>query len=46
MSVDATVAAVFREEAGRLTGSLTRALGNFDVAEESTWPRSRSRTPC
>jgi len=49
VSVDATVAAVFREEAGRLTGSLTRALGNFDVAEESVqdalltalerWPR-------
>jgi RNA polymerase sigma-70 factor (ECF subfamily) len=49
VSVDATVAAVFREEAGRLTGSLTRTLGNFDVAEESVqdalltalerWPR-------
>ncbi|HYY78258.1 MAG TPA: sigma-70 family RNA polymerase sigma factor [Actinomycetes bacterium] len=49
VSVDATVAAVFREEAGRLAGALTRALGNFDVAEESVqdallaalerWPR-------
>jgi RNA polymerase sigma factor (sigma-70 family) len=49
VSVDATVAAVFREEAGRLTGALTRTLGNFDVAEESVqdalltalerWPR-------
>jgi len=49
VSVDAALAAVFREEAGRLTGALTRALGNFDVAEESVqdalltalerWPR-------
>jgi RNA polymerase sigma-70 factor (ECF subfamily) len=49
VSVDATLAAVFREEAGRLTGALTRTLGNFDVAEESVqdalltalerWPR-------
>src|SRR6266851_3508630 len=31
---DATVAAVFREEAGRLTGALVRVLGNFDLAEE------------
>jgi RNA polymerase sigma factor (sigma-70 family) len=28
------VAAVFREEAGRLTGALVRVLGNFDLAEE------------
>jgi RNA polymerase sigma-70 factor (ECF subfamily) len=26
---------VYREEAGRLTGSLVRILGNFDVAEEA-----------
>jgi RNA polymerase sigma-70 factor (ECF subfamily) len=31
---DAAVAAVFREEAGRLTGGLVRLLGDFDVAEE------------
>ena len=30
----AAVAAVFREEAGRLTAALVRILGNFDVAEE------------
>jgi RNA polymerase sigma-70 factor (ECF subfamily) len=35
VSVDAALAAVFREEVGRLTGALTRTLGNFDVAEES-----------
>jgi RNA polymerase sigma-70 factor (ECF subfamily) len=28
------VAAVFREEAGRLTAAMVRVLGNFDVAEE------------
>ena len=28
------MAAVFREEAGRLTGALVRVLGNFDLAEE------------
>jgi RNA polymerase sigma factor (sigma-70 family) len=49
VSVDATVATVFREEAGRLTGALTRLLGDFDIAEESVqdallaalehWPR-------
>src|SRR5256885_1382594 len=43
------VAAVFREEAGRLTAALVRSLGNFDLAEESVqdallpalehWPR-------
>jgi RNA polymerase sigma factor (sigma-70 family) len=43
------VAAVFREEAGRLTASLVRSLGDFDLAEESVqdalvsalehWPR-------
>src|SRR5579859_1994966 len=31
---DEAVAAVFREEAGRLTGALVRVLGNFDLAEE------------
>src|SRR6266446_4238444 len=31
---DDAVAAVFREEAGRLTGALVRVLGNFDLAEE------------
>jgi RNA polymerase sigma factor (sigma-70 family) len=31
---DAAVAAVFREEAGLLTGVLVRLLGDFDVAEE------------
>jgi len=31
---DAAVAAVFREEAGRLTSAMVRILGNFDVAEE------------
>ena len=30
----AAVAAVFREEAGRLTAALVRILGDFDVAEE------------
>ncbi len=44
------MAAVFREEAGRLTAALVRSLGDFDVAEESVqdalvsalehWPRS------
>jgi RNA polymerase sigma factor (sigma-70 family) len=29
------VAAVFREEVGRLTAALVRSLGDFDVAEES-----------
>jgi predicted RNA polymerase sigma factor len=29
-----TLAAVFREEAGRLAASVTRILGDFDVAEE------------
>src|SRR5712691_12968811 len=28
------LAAVFREEAGRLTAALVRVLGDFDVAEE------------
>jgi predicted RNA polymerase sigma factor len=32
---DAALAAVFRDEAGRLTGSLVRLLGDFDVAEET-----------
>src|SRR5579872_1264093 len=30
----AALAAVFREEAGRLTAALMRILGDFDVAEE------------
>jgi RNA polymerase sigma factor (sigma-70 family) len=44
------VAAVFREEAGRLTAALVRSLGDFDLAEECVqdalvaalehWPRS------
>src|ERR687886_156687 len=29
-----TLAAVFREEAGRLAASVTRVLGDFDAAEE------------
>src|SRR6266542_5187169 len=43
------VAAVFREEAGRLTAALVRSFGDFDVAEECVqdalvaalehWPR-------
>lgn len=43
------MAAVFREEAGRLVGALVRSLGDFDVAEEAVqdalvaalehWPR-------
>jgi RNA polymerase sigma-70 factor (ECF subfamily) len=31
---EAAVAAVFREEAGRLTAAMVRILGNFDIAEE------------
>src|SRR5439155_973148 len=48
-ATDAAVAEVFREEAGRLTAALVRALGDFDVAEECVqdalisalehWPR-------
>jgi len=48
-ATDAAVADVFREEAGRLTAALVRALGDFDVAEECVqdalisalehWPR-------
>ncbi|MGH7763775.1 MAG: RNA polymerase sigma factor [Candidatus Dormibacteraceae bacterium] len=48
-ATDAAVAAVFREEAGRLTGALVRVLGDFDLAEEvvqdsivaalETWPQ-------
>src|SRR5258706_7247823 len=44
----AAVAAVFREEAGRLVGAMVRLIGNFDIAEEvvqdsllaalETWP--------
>ena len=33
-ATDAAVAAVFREEAGRLTAALVRALGDFGLAEE------------
>ncbi|MDQ2942185.1 MAG: hypothetical protein M3R21_00765, partial [Candidatus Dormibacteraeota bacterium] len=33
-ATDAAVVAVFREEAGRLTGALVRILGDFDLAEE------------
>ncbi len=33
-AADAAVVAVFREEAGRLTGALLRVLGDFDLAEE------------
>lgn len=33
-ATDAAVVAVFREEAGRLTGALLRLLGDFDLAEE------------
>ncbi len=32
--LEAAVAAVFREEAGRLTAAMVRILGNFDIAEE------------
>jgi RNA polymerase sigma factor (sigma-70 family) len=47
-ATEAAVASVFREEAGRLTAALVRALGDFDLAEEvvqdslvaalETWP--------
>jgi RNA polymerase sigma factor (sigma-70 family) len=33
-AADAALAAVFREEAGQLTGTLVRLLGDFGVAEE------------
>jgi RNA polymerase sigma factor (sigma-70 family) len=33
-ATSAAVAAVFREEAGRLTAALVRALGDFELAEE------------
>ena len=33
-ATDAAVTTVFREEAGRLTAALMRALGDFDLAEE------------
>ena len=33
-ATDLAVAAVFREEAGRLTAALVRTLGDFDLAEE------------
>ena len=32
--ISATLAVVFREEAGKLVGALLRLLGNFEVAEE------------
>jgi RNA polymerase sigma factor (sigma-70 family) len=34
LALDAALAAVFRDEAGRLTSLLVRILGDFDVAEE------------
>jgi len=33
-ATDLAISAVFREEAGRLTAALVRALGDFDLAEE------------
>jgi RNA polymerase sigma-70 factor (ECF subfamily) len=33
-AAEAAVAAVFREEAGRLTAALVRVIGDFDLAEE------------
>src|SRR5690349_18133682 len=33
-STTEALAAVFREEAGRLTAAMVRVLGNFDIAEE------------
>jgi RNA polymerase sigma-70 factor (ECF subfamily) len=49
-AVDAAVAQIFREEVGRLTASLVRFLGDFDLAEDLVqdallealehWPRS------
>src|SRR6266567_4096908 len=33
-AIQATLSAVFREEAGKLVGALLRILGNFEVAEE------------
>ncbi|MHB8507184.1 MAG: RNA polymerase sigma factor [Candidatus Dormibacteria bacterium] len=33
-SIDAAVARVFRDEAGRITAGLVRILGDFDLAEE------------
>jgi RNA polymerase sigma-70 factor (ECF subfamily) len=49
-ATDAALAAVFREEAAKLTGAMVRLLGNFDVAEEvvqdslvaalESWPRT------
>ena len=48
-AVRASLGAVFREEAGRITAALLRAIGDFDLAEEctqdamilalETWPR-------
>ena len=47
-TTEAALAAVFREEAGRLTSAMVRIIGNFDIAEEvvqdsivaalQTWP--------
>ena len=34
LATDDALAAVFREEAGRLTAAMLRLLGNFDLAEE------------
>src|SRR3982074_3183761 len=33
-ATDAALTAIFREETGRLTAALVRALGDFDLAEE------------
>jgi RNA polymerase sigma factor (sigma-70 family) len=48
-ATEAALAAVFREEAAKLTGAMVRIIGNFDIAEEvvqdsllaalETWPR-------
>src|SRR5256885_8411660 len=47
-ATEAALAAVFREEAAKLTGAMVRIIGNFDIAEEvvqdsllaalETWP--------
>ncbi|MFI5283731.1 MAG: RNA polymerase sigma factor [Candidatus Dormibacterales bacterium] len=47
-ATEAALAAVFREEAAKLTGAMVRLIGNFDIAEEvvqdslvaalETWP--------
>ena len=35
-AVDAAIARVFRDEAGRITAALLRLLGDFDLAEDAT----------